>query len=70
MRSAGRRGGLAPRDAYRGYQIGYQGVAEVVSLLHHHAVPRTVDTGSIVATQSNMNQPAIHKLLFPPAIGG
>jgi len=51
------------------YQIGYQGVAEVVSLLKHHAVPHSVDTGSIVATQSNMNQAAVHKALFPPTVG-
>lgn len=50
-------------------QIGYQGVAEVVSLLKQHKVPHSVDTGAIVATQSNMNQAAVHKLLFPPTIG-
>lgn len=52
------------------YQIGYQGVAEVVSLLRHHTVPHNVDTGSVVATRSNMNQPAVHKMLFPPTAGG
>jgi ribose transport system substrate-binding protein len=48
------------------FQIGYQGVAEVVSLLQHHSVPHFVDTGSIVATKANMNQPSVHKLLVPP----
>lgn len=50
------------------YKIGYQGVAEVVDLLHHKTVPHSLDTGAIVATKANMNQPAIHKLLVPPAI--
>ncbi len=48
------------------FQIGYQGVAEVVSLLQHHSVPQSVDTGSIVATKANINQPSVHKLLVPP----
>ena len=48
------------------FQIGYQGVAEVSSLLQHHSVPHSVDTGSIVATKANMNQPSVHKLLVPP----
>lgn len=48
------------------YKIGYDGVAEVVDLLKHKKVPHSLDTGSIVATKANMNQPAIHKLLVPP----
>lgn len=48
------------------YQIGYQGVAEVVKLLQHKKVPHSVDTGSVVVTKANMNKPAIHKLLVPP----
>jgi ribose transport system substrate-binding protein len=48
------------------FQIGYQGVAEVMSLIQHHSVPHSVDTGSIVVTKANMNQPAVHKLLVPP----
>jgi ribose transport system substrate-binding protein len=51
------------------YKIGYQGVAEVVDLLQHKTVPHSLDTGAIVATKANMNQPAIHKLLVPPTIG-
>lgn len=50
------------------FRIGYQGVAEVVSLLEHHKVPHNVDTGVIVATKANMNRPAIHQRLFPPTI--
>jgi len=51
------------------YKIGYEGVAEVVSLLKGNKVPHNLDTGAIVATKANMNQPAIHKLLFPPTLG-
>jgi ribose transport system substrate-binding protein len=51
------------------YKIGYEGVAEVVDLLQHKTVPHSLDTGEIVATKANMNQPAIHKLLVPPTIG-
>jgi ribose transport system substrate-binding protein len=51
------------------YKIGYQGVTEVVDLLQHKTVPHSLDTGEIVATKANMNQPAIHKLLVPPTIG-
>jgi ribose transport system substrate-binding protein len=51
------------------YKIGYQGVAEVVALLQHKTVPHSLDTGAVVATKANMNQPAIHKLLVPPTLG-
>ncbi len=51
------------------YQIGYLGVQEVVDLLEHKSVPHSVDTGAIVATKANENQPSIHKLLVPPTVG-
>ena len=50
------------------YKIGYQGVAEVVDLLKHKTVPHSLDTGAVVVTKANMNQPAIHKLVFPPTV--
>lgn len=50
------------------FRIGYVGVEEVVDLIKHKTVPHSLDTGSIVATKANMNQPAIHKLLVPPTI--
>jgi len=50
------------------FRIGYQGVAEVVAQLEHKKVPHYVDTGVIVATKANMNQPAVHERLFPPTI--
>jgi ribose transport system substrate-binding protein len=51
------------------YQIGYQGVVEALDLINHKSVPQSVDTGSTVVTKSNMNQPAIHKILVPPTVG-
>ncbi len=50
------------------YRIGYLGVAEAVALIQHKKVPQSVDTGSTVVTKANMNQPAIHQLLFPPTV--
>jgi ribose transport system substrate-binding protein len=50
------------------FRIGYQGVAEVVAQLEHKKVPHYVDTGVIVATKANMNQPAVYQRLYPPTI--
>lgn len=50
------------------YRIGYLGVQEAVNLIQHKKVPNSVDTGSTVVTKENLNQPAIHKLVFPPTI--
>ncbi len=52
------------------YKIGYEGVAEVLDLLKHKTIPHSLDTGAIVVTKANMNQPAVHKLLVPPTVGG
>ena len=64
--AAGQVSALIVQDPYR---IGYLGVQEALDLIQHKTVPHSVDTGEIVATKANMNQPAIHKLLVPPAIG-
>jgi ribose transport system substrate-binding protein len=64
--SAGQVSALIVQNPYR---IGYLGVQEVLDLIQHKTVPHSVDTGAIVATKANMNQPAIHKLLVPPTIG-
>jgi ribose transport system substrate-binding protein len=50
------------------YRIGYLGVQEAVNLIQHKKVPHSVDTGSTVVTKANMNEPAIHKLVFPPTV--
>ena len=51
------------------YQIGYQGVQEVLDVINHKSVPPSVDTGSTVVTKANMNQPSIHSILVPPTVG-
>lgn len=48
------------------YQIGYQGVENMVKLIRHQQVPQSVDTGATVVTKQNMNDPKIHQLLYPP----
>jgi len=50
------------------YKIGYDGVANVVSLLKGKKVPHNLDTGAVVATTANMKQKAIAKLLNPPTL--
>jgi ribose transport system substrate-binding protein len=50
------------------YKIGYQGLAEVYQLLKGKKVPAFTDTGNVVATKANFNNPTIHKFLFPPTI--
>jgi ribose transport system substrate-binding protein len=50
------------------YKIGYQGLAEVYQLLQGKHVPSNFDSGNVVATQANFNNPTIHKYLFPPTI--
>jgi ribose transport system substrate-binding protein len=48
------------------YQIGYQGVENIVKMIHHQSVPQSTDTGATVVTGANMNDPKIHSLLYPP----
>lgn len=48
------------------YQIGYQGVADMVKMIHHQSVPQSTDTGATVVTRQNMNDPKIHSILYPP----
>jgi ribose transport system substrate-binding protein len=50
------------------YKIGYQGLAEVYQLLQGKTIPQNFDSGNVVATTANFNNPTIHKFLFPPTI--
>jgi ribose transport system substrate-binding protein len=50
------------------YKIGYQGLAEVYELLQGKTIPKNFDSGNVVATTANFNNPTIHKFLFPPTI--
>jgi ribose transport system substrate-binding protein len=46
-------------------QMGYLGVKNVVAHLRGEAVPVRVDTGAILATRENMEEPAVQTLLYP-----
>ncbi len=46
--------------------MGYLGVKTVVAYLRGEPVPSKIDTGSVVATPENMNEPRIKDLLSPP----
>jgi ribose transport system substrate-binding protein len=46
-------------------QMGYLGVRNVVDHLRGESVPERVDTGAVLATRENMDEPAIKALLFP-----
>lgn len=45
--------------------MGYQAVRAMVRHLRGEAVEKRIDTGEVVATKDNMNEPKIHKLLVP-----
>lgn len=55
--------GLVLQDPMK---IGYLGVKTVVTHLRGETVPGRIDTGSILATRENMNEPAVAELLAPP----
>ncbi|MBI4580808.1 MAG: substrate-binding domain-containing protein [Planctomycetes bacterium] len=46
--------------------MGYLAVKTLVAYLRGEAVPSRIDTGSVVATPENMNEPRIKELLSPP----
>jgi ribose transport system substrate-binding protein len=46
-------------------RIGYLGVKTLVGHIRGEKVPRRIDTGSILVTMENIDQPEIHKLLNP-----
>ena len=46
-------------------KIGYLAVKTMVSHLRGEQVPRRIDTGSILITKQNINEPEIHELLNP-----
>ena len=49
----------------RPLQMGYQGVESAVKHLRGEEVPERIDTGVVVATGENMDDPEIHEVLFP-----
>jgi len=46
-------------------QIGYLGVQTIVRYIQDEQVPRRIDTGSILVTAENLDDPEIHELLNP-----
>jgi ribose transport system substrate-binding protein len=52
----------------RPLQMGYQGVEAAVKHLRGEEVDRRIDTGVVVATQQNMDDPEVHQVLFPQGV--
>lgn len=44
-------------------RMGYEGVKTLVAAIHKETVPPTIDTGSVVVTMENLNNPEIKKVL-------
>jgi ribose transport system substrate-binding protein len=47
-------------------RIGHDAVSTLVAYLRGEPVPQRIDTGSVVATPENMNEPKMKELLRPP----
>jgi len=47
-------------------KMGYLGVTTLVDHLQGKTVPNRIDTGVVLATKENMEQPEIRELLYPP----
>lgn len=61
--AAGKIKGLVIQDPVA---MGYQSVKTLVAHLNGEQVERRINTGEVMATTENMNEPAIKKLLNPP----
>ncbi len=47
------------------FKMGYEGVKTAVDAIRGEDVPKRIDTGVVLVTLENMNDPEIHKLLYP-----
>jgi ribose transport system substrate-binding protein len=47
-------------------KMSYVGVMTLVDVLKGKIVPKRVDTGVVMVTRENMNQPDVQELLYPP----
>jgi ribose transport system substrate-binding protein len=47
------------------FQMGYLGVQAAVRARRGEPVEKRIDTGVVVVTKANMNEPAMQKLLYP-----
>jgi ribose transport system substrate-binding protein len=52
------------------YYFGYQGVLSAVMVAQGKDAPPSLDPGAVLVDASNMNTPAIQKLLNPPTTKG
>jgi ribose transport system substrate-binding protein len=48
------------------FRMGYLAVRTVVSQLRGNPPEKRIDTGATVVTRSNLEETAIHELVFPP----
>lgn len=55
--------GLVVQDPLK---MGYQGVMAVVDAIQGKPVEKRIDTGVVMVTKENMEEPAIHALIHPP----
>lgn len=47
-------------------RMGYEGVMKIMDVLEGKNVPKRIDTGVVLVTRENMDQPTIQELLHPP----
>jgi ribose transport system substrate-binding protein len=51
------------------FKMGYVGVESIVDFKAGKTVPKRIDTGVVLVTPENMNEPAMAKLINPPKVG-
>ena len=47
------------------FGIGYKSAMFAVDALENRQVPKAVDTGATIVTKANIDDPKVHKLLYP-----
>jgi ribose transport system substrate-binding protein len=54
--------GLISQDPFR---MGYDGVRAAAALVRHQAKPHSENTGAVVVTKKNLNNPVVHQFIDP-----
>jgi ribose transport system substrate-binding protein len=54
--------GLISQDPFR---MGYDGVRAAVALLRHHGQPHNENTGAVMVTRANLNNPVVRQFVTP-----
>jgi len=54
--------GLISQDPFR---MGYDGVRSAVAILRHQARPKNENTGAVMVTRSNLNNPTVRQFITP-----